>query len=1147
MQGLRFDVDTKPIVDAVNELRKLKTEIGNVNTAVEKKTKQAKESADAENKDTKAKEESAKALAKQLKFITDLDNKLKDIVDGYSRSEAAILKQARNLKLTGDQITVVTDLMKKLRPLISDPFDSSIGAIASVNKELQMFQNRSELAAQGITLTSKQLREFSRIQEEVYGKFAASSGNSSRSQIEAMPAFSAEVERLKTQYLAAARQVQGFQSAEDAAKGKGSNTVSYGSKGSMDSHVNAYRKANALNSDAYLSQQKQVAATEEAIVESHVLAMQAANRRREINEQKSNDRIIRAAEKRVNALKDQYAAELQEQELVNAGYSPGMAFANAQLELRRNQVQSKYSASVLASDPRAKALMEEELKLLDKQHEHQTKNAKSAKEMAFAMRQVPMQITDIVTSLAAGQPPMMVMLQQGGQLKDMFGGVKEAAIALAAGLKDALFASVGLLANPFVAAGVAIAAFSALLWKAADRNEEFAKSIILMGNSTTLTLADVRNAASSVAEVTGTSLSTSGNAFITLAKHVKLSNETLKELTITAVDLEKYGGQSVDKTAKDIAALRDKPLEAMLDLNKEIGFLTPELVKQAQAFVDNGQKADAAALLISKYNDAMVDMAKKLKENEGAGKQLWREVTESIQETIDKLSEFLLKYKGVILTVAKFQKDFVAGGPIGAIAGLFNNDKPEDKSPRSLSVTEAPKTESDKASAVAKLQDWLNKNNKKLKEKSERTELESMLNAAGASESDRKLAYASLNDKYKEKANKPSELYSAGLEHFKAMAIDESKSIEDANKANKLLEEQRKIQAAILHDQLRLSSEEDTRLETKAKLNTLSEKDKFIYEAKVKAEADTARLIERTRDNRTLSPDQIEQTVNDLIAKRPELVAKAGEAAAKYYDQERDFATGWEKAYNSAKDSAKDYAKVAENVFSKLTDSMADAMTTFVMTGKLSFKDLANSIIADLIRIQAKNLAVGLMGNSSSGIMGFLGGIMGSLNGNTAALSNSGYNSTLNTSGYADPSTLSWNANGNAFGLSGIQAFANGGAFTNSVVNSITPFKFANGGKFGIMGEAGPEAIMPLSRDSSGKLGVSVSGGTSSGSVSVIVNNQGNNLQVTEQKETVDSRGNRKIELTVSEMVAKEQSRPGSSIYNSTKSSFGLRPALVTR
>ncbi|WP_148309004.1 phage tail tape measure protein [Sphingopyxis fribergensis] len=66
-------------------------------------------------------------------------------------------------------------------------------------------------------------------------------------------------------------------------------------------------------------------------------------------------------------------------------------------------------------------------------------------------------------------------------------------------------------------------------------------------------------------------------------------------------------------------------------------------------------------------------------------------------------------------------------------------------------------------------------------------------------------------------------------------------------------------------------------------------------------------------------------------------------------------------------------------------------------------------------------------------------------------------------------------ANGGAFGTA--QKFAKGGAFTNQIVTSPTLFKFANGAAMGEMGEAGPEAIMPLTRGPDGKLGVQSHGG----------------------------------------------------------------------
>ena len=81
------------------------------------------------------------------------------------------------------------------------------------------------------------------------------------------------------------------------------------------------------------------------------------------------------------------------------------------------------------------------------------------------------------------------------------------------------------------------------------------------------------------------------------------------------------------------------------------------------------------------------------------------------------------------------------------------------------------------------------------------------------------------------------------------------------------------------------------------------------------------------------------------------------------------------------------------------------------------------------------------------------------------------------------------NAKGNVFAQQGLHKFAKGSAFANQVVSNPTLFKFAKGSKIGVMGEAGPEAIMPLRRGPDGRLGVAAAGGAAGGRpVSVTVN-----------------------------------------------------------
>jgi phage-related minor tail protein len=211
-------------------------------------------------------------------------------------------------------------------------------------------------------------------------------------------------------------------------------------------------------------------------------------------------------------------------------------------------------------------------------------------------------------------------------------------------------------------------------------------------------------------------------------------------------------------------------------------------------------------------------------------------------------------------------------------------------------------------------------------------------------------------------------------------------------------------------------------------------------------------------------------------------------------------------------------------LFTGAFKSMEDAIVEFTKTGKLSFSSMIESFLEGLLRYEIQQAQVAAFSS--------IGGARGLAN---LAISFFG--------GSPQPEQLSgpgMNAKGNVYDY-GIQAFAKGGMFTNSIVDSPTLFKFAKG--TGLMGEAGPEAIMPLTRDGSGNLGVRAEGGGSN--VDVVVNNYGSEKATT--KETVDSRGNRRIEVTVGDMVAQEVTRTGSAAQTAFSSTYGTRPALARR
>lgn len=132
------------------------------------------------------------------------------------------------------------------------------------------------------------------------------------------------------------------------------------------------------------------------------------------------------------------------------------------------------------------------------------------------------------------------------------------------------------------------------------------------------------------------------------------------------------------------------------------------------------------------------------------------------------------------------------------------------------------------------------------------------------------------------------------------------------------------------------------------------------------------------------------------------------------------------------------------------------------------------------------------------------------------------------------------NALGGVYGDDSYSAFAKGGTFTNQIVARPTYFRFAKGSGFGtgLMGEAGPEAIMPLTRGADGSLGVSASG-IGGGDVQVNVPVTVYSDEPVEVHDTEDENGQRKIEILVGSMI--NQHIAGGKADRALKSRYGLK------
>jgi len=120
--------------------------------------------------------------------------------------------------------------------------------------------------------------------------------------------------------------------------------------------------------------------------------------------------------------------------------------------------------------------------------------------------------------------------------------------------------------------------------------------------------------------------------------------------------------------------------------------------------------------------------------------------------------------------------------------------------------------------------------------------------------------------------------------------------------------------------------------------------------------------------------------------------------------------------------------------------------------------------------------------------------------------------------------------------------------FSNQIVNRPTLFsygsqltKFAKGG---VMGEAGPEAVMPLTRTASGHLGVRSDGGNAP-VVNVVINNSTG--QAARQQTKTDNEGNKSIEVMVGDMAAQQMMKTGTALNKAARSFSGVSQQVTRR
>lgn len=306
------------------------------------------------------------------------------------------------------------------------------------------------------------------------------------------------------------------------------------------------------------------------------------------------------------------------------------------------------------------------------------KNGQTAKQYANNLRGVPAQFTDIAVSLQAGQNPMTVFLQQGGQLKDMFGGIAPAAKALGGYVLG--------LVNPFTVAAAAAAVLALAYKQGSDEATAFTTSLAMTGNTAGTTASSLATMARQVSSTGGT-VGKASEVLAQLAASTKIPVAAFESISEAAIKFESATGVAANKTVENFEKIAKDPAGEILKLNESMNFLTATTYEHIRSLQEQGKTQEAATAATAAYEDGLNRTSTSIKQNLGILEASWGAVKSAAkgawdaalnvgrEETLDQQIAKLDEQLNAIADSAALRSK---RNPRGKPADPFSNLTPDD-------------------------------------------------------------------------------------------------------------------------------------------------------------------------------------------------------------------------------------------------------------------------------------------------------------------------------------------------------------------------------------------------------------------------------------------------------------------------------------
>ncbi|EJE2092585.1 phage tail tape measure protein, partial [Escherichia coli] len=653
-----------------------------------------------------------------------------------------------------------------------------------------------------------------------------------------------------------------------------------------------------------------------------------------------------------------------------------------------------------------------------------------------AMRTLPAQFTDIATQLAGGQNPWLILLQQGGQVKDSFGGM----IPMFRGLAGAITLPMVGVTSLAVATGAL-----AYAWYQGDSTlSAFNKTLVLSGNQSGLT-ADRMLTLSRAGQAAGLTFNQARESLAALVNAGVRGGEQFDAINQSVARFASASGVEVDKVAEAFGKLTTDPTSGLMAMARQFRNVTAEQIAYVAQLQRSGDEAGALQAANDIATKGFDEQTRRLKENMGtletwadktgkAFKSMWDAILDigrpessadmlaSAQKAFDeadkkwqwyqsrsqrrgKTSSFRANLQGAWndrenarlgLAAATLQSDMEKAGELAA------RDRAERDASQLKYTGEAQKAYERLLTPLEKYTARQEELNKALKDgKILQADYNTLMAAA-------KKDYESTLKKPKSSGVKVS----AGERqedqaHAALLALEtELRTLEKHSGANGKISQQRRdlwkaeSQYAVLKEaatKRQLSEQEksllahkDETLEYKRQLAELG--DKVEYQKRLNELAQQAARFEQQQGakqaaisaqargltDRQVQRESEEQRLRDVYGDNPDALAKATSALKNTWSAEEQLRGSWMAGLKSGwgewAESATDSFSQVKSAATQTFDGIAQNMAAMLTGAEADWRGFTRSVLSMMTEILLKQAMVGIVGRIGSAIGGAFGG-----------------------------------------------------------------------------------------------------------------------------------------------------------------------------